>query len=83
MRSTARLHYGNSTAYLAERLRRDRPDLCFDESVRGSVRQAAIAAGLVRVPTPLDRLISTWLAADDATRKTFMTKVTGGDHGSV
>jgi hypothetical protein len=76
MRPTAR-PYGNSPAYLAERLRRDRPDLCFDESVRGSVRQAAIAAGLVRVPTPLDRLISTWLAADDATRMTFLEKVTG------
>jgi len=76
-------HYGNSPDYLAERLRRARPDLCFDESVRGSVRQAAIAAGLVRVPTPLDRLVSTWLAADDATRMTFLEKVTGGDRGSA
>lgn len=34
-------------AYLAARLRRDHPDAVFDESVCGSVRQAAIAAGIV------------------------------------
>lgn len=41
---------GNGAAYLAARLRRDHPEAVFDESVRGSVRQAAIAAGIVKVP---------------------------------
>ena len=42
---------GSGPDYWAARLRRDHPDAVFDESVRGSVRQAAIAAGIVKVPT--------------------------------
>lgn len=41
----------NSTTYLAARLRRDHPAMEFDESVRGSVRKAAIAAGIITPPT--------------------------------
>ena len=69
---------GNQVAFLAARLRRDHPDAVFDESVRGSVRQAAIAAGIVKVPSVLDKLRKLWAKATDADRKTFMDEVTCG-----
>ena len=47
---------GTTNTYLAARLRRDYPEAVFDEAVRGSVRKAAIAAGIVKVPGGLDRL---------------------------
>lgn len=39
---------GTQVAYLAARLRRDFPDVQFDESIRGSVRKAAIECGIVK-----------------------------------
>jgi hypothetical protein len=69
---------GNSPKFLAARLRRDHPDADFDESVRGSVRQAAIAAGIVKVPTVLDRLRALWAKASEADRRTFMDEVIRG-----
>ena len=69
---------GTSPAYLAARLRRDHPDAVFDESVRGSVRQAAIAAGIVKVPSVLDKLRKLWAKASDADRRTFMDEVIDG-----
>lgn len=69
---------GPSPAYLAARLRRDHPDAVFDESVRGSVRQAAIAAGIVKVPSVLDRLRKLWAKASEADRRTFMEEITDG-----
>jgi hypothetical protein len=45
----------NSNAYLRARLSRDRPDKeRLDRGEFPSVRQAAIAAGIVKVPTPLE-----------------------------
>lgn len=72
------LKRGNSPKFLAARLRRDHPDAVFDESVRGSVRQAAIAAGIVKVPSVLDQLRKLWAKASDADRRTFMDEVTDG-----
>lgn len=66
------------TAYLAARLRRDHPNADFDESVRGSVRQAAIAAGIVKVPSVLDQLRKLWAKASEADRRTFMEEATHG-----
>ena len=62
---------GNGPAYLAARLRRDHPDANFDESVRGSVRKAAIAAGIVKVATVLQRLLKLWEKATEADRRKF------------
>jgi hypothetical protein len=63
---------GNSPKFLAARLRRDHPDAHFDESVRGSVRQAAIAAGIVKVPSVLDKLRKLWAKASDEDRVLFV-----------
>lgn len=69
---------GSGPAYLAARLRRDHPDAVFDESVRGSVRQAAIAAGIVKVPSVLDQLRKLWAKASEADRRAFMEEITDG-----
>ena len=69
---------GAGPAYLAARLRRDHPDAVFDEAVRGSVRQAAIAAGIVKVPSVLDQLRKLWAKASEADRRTFMEEVACG-----
>jgi hypothetical protein len=54
----------NGRAYHAARLKRDRPDLARKvENKEMSLRQAAIAAGIVKVPTPIDRLIKDWKLA--------------------
>jgi hypothetical protein len=71
---------GTNAVYLAARLRRDHPDAVFDESVRGSVRQAAIAAGIVKVPSVLDQLRKLWAKATDADRRTFLKEATDGPH---
>lgn len=47
---------GNSSTYLLKRLKRDAPDIA-EDLIRGeykSVRAAAIAAGIVKVPKPFD-----------------------------
>lgn len=72
------LKRGNSPAFLAARLRRDHPDAVFDESVRGSVRQAAIAAGIVKVPSVLEKLRKLWQKASEADRRTFLEEATDG-----
>jgi len=69
---------GTTNEYLAARLRRDHPDAVFYESVRGSVRQAAIAAGIVKVPSVLDKLRKLWAKASEADRRTFMEEITDG-----
>ena len=45
---------------------------------RGSVRQAAIAAGIVKVPSVLDQLRKLWAKASEADRRTFMDEVSHG-----
>jgi hypothetical protein len=50
----------------------------FDESVRGSVRQAAIAAGIVKVPSVLQQLRKLWDKASDSDRQTFIEEVAHG-----
>ena len=74
--ANSRISHGTAnTAYLAARLRRDHPDAVFDESVRGSVRQAAIAAGIVKVPTVLEQLRKLWKKASKKEQAAFMEGV--------
>lgn len=71
---------GTSAAYLTARLKRDHDDI-FQRLAAGefaSVRQAAIAAGIVKVPSVLDQLRKLWAKATDADRRTFMDEVTDG-----
>ncbi len=71
---------GNAADYLAARLKRDHHDI-FQRLAAGkfaSVRQAAIAAGIVKVPSILDQLRKLWAKASEADRRTFMEEATDG-----
>jgi hypothetical protein len=57
---------------------RDRLEALPDDQRRGSVRQAAIAAGIVKVPSVLDKLRNLWAKASEADRQTFMDEVAHG-----
>ena len=57
---------------------RDRLENLPDDQRRGSVRQAAIAAGIVKVPSVLDTLRKLWAKATEADRRTFMDEVSHG-----
>lgn len=56
---------GPTADYLTARIARDRPDILerMKAGAYPSVRQAAIAAGIVRPPTPLDMLKRAWAKA--------------------
>ncbi len=71
---------GTSADYLTARIKRDH-DAIFRRLAAGdfpSVRQAAIAAGIVKVPSVLDNLRKLWAKATDADRRTFMDEVSHG-----
>lgn len=64
---------GNSSNYLVRRLKRDAPEVA-EALARGeypSARAAAIAAGVVKVPTPLDLGKRAWAKMSRAERKEF------------
>lgn len=71
---------GTSADYLTARLKRDH-DAIFQRLAAGefsSVRQAAIAAGIVKVPSVLEQLRKLWDKASDADRRAFMDEVGHG-----
>jgi AraC-like DNA-binding protein len=57
---------------------RDRLEALPDDQRRGAVRQAAIAAGIVKVPSVLDKIRTLWAKATEADRRTFMDEVSHG-----
>ena len=59
---------------------RDRLEALPADERRGAVRRAAIAAGIVKVPSVLDQLRKLWAKASDADRRTFMDEVSRGPH---
>jgi hypothetical protein len=70
---------GTSADYLTARLKRDHDEI-FQRLAAGgfdSVRQAAIAAGIVKVPSVLEKLRKLWAKASEADRRTFMDEVSG------
>jgi len=74
---------GTSQEYLLRRLARTHPDI-LDAYERGdypSVRQAAIAAGIVKVPTSLDQLQKLWAKATEEERANFLAWLS--DHREV
>lgn len=71
---------GNGSSYLLRRLARLRGDWIerYEAGEFTSVRQAAIAAGIVKVPSVLEKLRKLWAKASEADRRTFMDEV---EHG--
>ena len=71
---------GNAADYLTARLKRDHEEILrrLESGEFTSVRQAAIAAGIVKVPTVLEQLRKLWAKATDADRRTFMDEVSRG-----
>jgi hypothetical protein len=69
---------GNSADYLAGLLKRDHPEIAkgVERGEYKSIRAAAIAAGIVKVKTPLDTLRSTWAKASEEERATFLQEIT-------
>jgi hypothetical protein len=68
---------GNKADYLTARIARDRPDV-LERMKAGefpSVRQAAIAAGIVKVKSPLDWLKHHWAKATKQQQSAFLTWV--------
>jgi len=71
---------GTGSAYLLRRLARLGDDWMdrYEAGEFSSVRQAAIAAGIVKVPSVLDQLRKLWAKATEADRRTFMDEVSRG-----
>jgi predicted aminopeptidase len=57
---------------------RDRLEALPADERRGAVRRAAIAAGIVKVPSVLEQLRKLWAKASKADRQTFMDEVGHG-----
>jgi hypothetical protein len=71
---------GTSADYLTARLKRDHDEI-FQRLAAGgfpSVRQAAIAAGIVKVPSVLEQLRKLWKKASAADRRTFLKEAMDG-----
>jgi len=70
---------GNGVPYLKARLARDHPTIlaAYKRGAYPSVRQAAIAAGIIREKTPLDHLRHWWGKATQAEREAFMAACNG------
>lgn len=72
---------GNSAAHIVALLKRDHPEIA-QQLAHGefkSARAAGIAAGIVRVPTPLDLLRKDWKKATAKQRKIFLAEISSND----
>lgn len=71
---------GTGSAYLLRRLARLGDDWIdrYEAGEFPSVRQAAIEAGIVKVPSVLNQLRKLWAKASEADRETFMDEVGHG-----
>lgn len=69
---------GNGAEYLLRRLAKTAPEFVdrYEAGEFPSVRAAAIAAGIVKVPTRLDRLRTAWKKATPEERQAFIDEVT-------
>ena len=65
---------GRGAPYLAARIKRDRPDIAARVKAGEfkSMRAAAIEAGIIKPPTPLDKLKAAWAKATKTERQAFM-----------
>lgn len=73
---------GTGSAYLLRRLARLGDDWMdrYEAGEFTSVRQAAIAAGIVKVPGVLDQLRKLWAKASEADRRVFLKEAKDGTH---
>jgi hypothetical protein len=74
---TVRGFSGNSSAYLAARIKRDRPDIAaaVERGEFRSMRAAAIAAGIVKSTSALKMLHRAWNKATSAERAAFLAEI--------
>jgi hypothetical protein len=74
-----KFQYGNSSSYLAARIKKDRPDIVerIEAGEFRSIRAAAKEAGFVREASPLDLLKRTWGKASHEEREAFLAWVKG------
>lgn len=70
--------HGNSAEYLAGLIKRDHPDIqaAVERGEYRSIRAAAIAAGIVKVKSPLDHLLHWWARCGEQERAAFLSRVT-------
>ena len=64
---------GNSSSYLVRRLKRDAPEIAegLANGEYPSARRAAIVAGIIRVPTPLEQIIKLWEKLNEEDKQAF------------
>ena len=67
--------YGTDPTYLTRRIKRDHPEIFAKLDTYPSVRKAAIAAGIVKPPTPLVLLRRAWEKASPDERMIFLGEV--------
>jgi hypothetical protein len=68
---------GTASQYLLRRLAREQPEIlaAYERGDFKSVRAAAIAAGIVKVPTALDQLRKDWRKASPREQETFRAEI--------
>jgi hypothetical protein len=68
---------GRGADYLAARIKRDHPDIAqaVERGEYRSMRQAALAAGIVKQSTPLDTLRRAWAKASEDERAAFRDEI--------
>ena len=65
---------GNASSYLAARIRRDHPEIVkrIEAGEFKSMRRAAIAAGVIRIPTKLELIKRYWKKLSEQERQEFL-----------
>ena len=68
---------GNAQEYLVRRLKRDAPEIAaaLGRGEFRAARAAAIAAGILKEATPVERLLRAWARASGADRREFLGRV--------
>jgi hypothetical protein len=69
----------NNLEYLAARLKRDHPEIAAKVAAGdyASIREAAVAAGIVKPPSPLAQMRSAWKRASPEQQATFRREIAG------
>jgi hypothetical protein len=70
---------GSDPAYLAARIKRDHPEIAAKVAAGdyASIREAAVAAGIVKPPSPLAQMRSAWKRASPEQQATFRREIAG------